>query len=223
MNRHENLTRRPAGTPFFQPHGRFRPDISYLCGMDFFERIRNDYGLSAGAVRTLAAAAERIDAGRKTCLVREGERDAWLYFVEEGSLRTYVMREDRCVILNFAFEGDPATSVLGVAPSGLAFATVETLEPSRLVRIPRMRMDELFRSSAELADWGRRMSERMLRSHEEYFADYSWREKGKQYFRLLAEYPELLLRVARKDLAAYLFVTPQTLSRIRAAVKRKLP
>ncbi len=208
---------------FFQPHGRLRQDISYLWGMDLFERIRNEYGLSDEAVRMLAAEAERLETGRKECLVREGERDAWLYFVERGSLRSFVMREDRCVILNFAFEGDPATSALGAAPAGIARCTVETLEPSALVRIPRMRMEELFRSSAELADWGRRMAERMLRSHEEYFADYSWREKGKQYFRLLAEYPELLRRVPLKDLASYLFVTPQTLSRIRAELKRKLP
>lgn len=191
--------------------------------MDFFERIRNDYGLSAEAVRILAAEAERIGSGRKECLVREGGRDTWLYFVEEGSLRTYVMREERCVILNFAFEGDPATSVLGTAPGGISRCTVETLKPSRLIRIPRARMEKLFHDSAELADWGRRVAERMLRSHEEYFADYSWREKGKQYFRLLAEYPELLQRVPLKDLASYLFVTPQTLSRIRAELKRKLP
>lgn len=191
--------------------------------MDYFERIRTEYGLSTEAVRALSAEAERVSVGRKECLVREGGRDTWLYFVERGSLRTYVMREERCVILNFAFEGDPATSALGASPDGISLCTVETLEPSVLLRIPRIRMEELFRHSAELADWGRRVAERMLRSHEEYFAEYSWREKGKQYYRLLAEYPELLRRVPLKDLASYLFVTPQTLSRIRAELRRKLP
>ena len=55
--------------------------------------------------------------------------------------------------------------------------------------------------------------------HEDYFADYAWRGKREQYGRMLREYPQLLQRIALKDLAAYLFLTPQSLSRIRAGVK----
>ena len=44
-------------------------------------------------------------------------------------------------------------------------------------------------------------------------------DKSEQYKRVLREYPQLLQRIALKDLAAYLFVTPQSLSRIRAEIK----
>lgn len=114
---------------------------------------------------------------------------------------------------------DPATSTLGTQPGGLSRQTIETMEPTTLVRIPRARMDELFAGNAELADWGRRMAEEQLRRHEDYFADYAWRGKREQYGRMLREYPQLLQRIALKDLAAYLFLTPQSLSRIRAGVK----
>ena len=40
-----------------------------------------------------------------------------------------------------------------------------------------------------------------------------------RYKRVLREYPQLLQRIALKDLAAYLFLTPQSLSRIRAEIK----
>lgn len=191
--------------------------------MKLVQRLRERYGLTEAAVAALSAEAERLEFGRKECVVCEGQRDDWVYFVEQGSVRTYVMREEHCVILNFAFEGDSATSTLGADGSGVSHCTIETLEPSVLVRISRQRMEALFENSAELANWGRHVAERMLSSHEEYFAEYSWRDKGEQYFRLLAEYPELLRRVPLKDLAAYLFVTPQTLSRIRAELRRKLP
>ena len=64
-----------------------------------------------------------------------------------------------------------------------------------------------------------RKAEEQLRRHEEYFADFAWRDKSEQYKRMLREYPQLLQRIALKDLAAYLFVTPQSLSRIRAEIK----
>ena len=87
-------------------------------------------------------------------------------------------------------------------------------------RAPAARgIDRLFAADAELADWGRRMAEEQLRRHEEYFADFAWRDKSEQYKRVLREYPQLLQRIALKDLAAYLFLTPQSLSRIRAEIK----
>ncbi len=61
--------------------------------------------------------------------------------------------------------------------------------------------------------------EEQLRRHEDYFADYAWRGKREQYGRMLREYPSCCSRIALKDLAAYLFLTPQSLSRIRAGVK----
>ena len=89
----------------------------------------------------------------------------------------------------------------------------------RTLGLPREEIDRLFAADAELADWGRRMAEEQLRRHEEYFADFAWRDKSEQYKRVLREYPQLLQRIALKDLAAYLFVTPQSLSRIRAEIK----
>ena len=85
--------------------------------------------------------------------------------------------------------------------------------------LTREEIDRLFAADAELADWGRRMAEEQLRRHEEYFADFAWRDKSEQYKRVLREYPQLLQRIALKDLAAYLFLTPQSLSRIRAEIK----
>lgn len=184
--------------------------------MSFREKLFSRNGLPAAAAEELLQYAERIEAGKKQLIVEEGCRDDYTYFVEQGSVRTYVMREERCIIISFALEGDAATSALGAPAHETAAYYVETMEPSILLRIPRRRMDELFAASTELANWGRRVAENMLRTHEEYFADYSWREKRAQYKLILREYPELLQRVPLKDLAAYLFVTPQTLSRIRA-------
>lgn len=191
--------------------------------MDLYQRLHERYGLSSEALHLLETTAERQLVGRKECVVREGERNPWLYFVEEGAVRTFVMREERCVILNFAFEGDPVTSSLGGTDDYRARVTIETLEASTLVRLRRSEMEQLFRQSVELANWGRCVAERFLNDYEEYFTNYSWRDKGEQYLRLLAQYPDLLQRVPLKDLASFLLVTPQTLSRIRAEVRWKLP
>lgn len=187
--------------------------------MEFTEILRSRYGLSDDAARLLMRHAVMSRHARKEIVVEERQRDQLVRFVAQGSARSYVMREDKCVILSFAFEGDPTSSTLGAWPEGVSRNTVQTMEPTTFVCIARARIDALFAANAELADWGRRMAEEQLRRHEEYFADYAWRDKREQYKRMLREYPQLLQRIALKDLASYLFVTPQSLSRIRAEIK----
>ena len=77
----------------------------------------------------------------------------------------------------------------------------------------------LFAESVELANWGRRLVEKQLVECERYFTEYYWQDKKTQYLRLLGEYPDLLRRVPLKDLASYLDVTPQSLSRIRSRIR----
>lgn len=187
--------------------------------MDFWQRIRERDGLSDEGIELLTGQAERVEYARKELVVDNGETDRYLYFIERGSTRTYVMREERCIILSFAFEGDPATAALGLPAIPRSNYFVQTMESATLIRIPRQQMEELFTTHTELANWGRRITERTLSSHEEYFANFCWLEKGEQYRRMLERYPELLNRIPLKDLASYLFTTPQSLSRIRAGIK----
>ena len=187
--------------------------------MDFARTLSYRYALSFEGTFLLMHSATLTRHARKEVIIEEGQRDADVCFVAEGSVRTYVMREDKCVIFSISLEGDPATSTLGTQPGGLSRQTIETMEPTTLIRILCVCLDELFAGNAELADWGRRMAEEQLRRLKDYFADYAWRGKREQYGRMLREYPQLLQRIALKDLAAYLFITPQSLSRIRAGGK----
>lgn len=187
--------------------------------MEFIARMQSLYGLPAPSAEALAARLEAIDSPRRTIVAQEGQRLDWTYFVERGSVRNYVWREARQVMISFAFEGDAATTVPGTEGGAKARYTIETMEESTLLRIPSAELEALFAADIALANWGRRLVARTLVQHERYFADYFRMEKSAQYARLLEEYPELLRRLALKDLAAYLGVTPQTLSRIRAQIR----
>ena len=137
--------------------------------MEFTEILRGRYGLSERAAGVLMRHASQSVHARKEIIVEEGQRDQEIRFVTEGSARSYVMREDKCVILSFAFEGDPTSSTLGAWPGGISGHTIETMEPTTLVRLPREEIDRLFAADAELADWGRRMAEEQLRRRARHY------------------------------------------------------
>ena len=81
-------------------------------------------------------------------------------------------------------------------------------------------MDYLCRSSHELANWGLKIQDYYLREYENYFINDSWMEAREQYESLLKTRPDLILKLPLKHIASYLQITPQSLSRIRASVKK---
>ncbi len=187
--------------------------------MNFTETLRNACCLSPESISVLMENTERIVHPKHTVILSEGDRDTRTGFVETGLIRCSVLRDGKPVTLRFACEGEMIGTVPGFLPGGRSPATLETLEETVLLYIPRTRMEALFAESVELANWGRRLVEKQLVECERYFTEYYWQDKKTQYLRLLGEYPDLLRRVPLKDLASYLDVTPQSLSRIRSRIR----
>lgn len=176
-------------------------------------------GLTNEESQILTDLMHQVSFGKKELIIQEGARDDYTYFVEHGSVRSYVLRGGNPVTLGFSFEGDLVGSFLGTTGRQTARATVETLEPSVLVKISRQKLERLFESSVKLANWARKLAEKRLSEYDDYFTEYFWTDKETQYLKIMQEYPELLQRISLKELASFLNVTPQTLSRIRARVR----
>ena len=77
-------------------------------------------------------------------------------------------------------------------------------------------------SSIDMANFGRRIFEREILSVDSSTVAYGTPPTAKErYMTLMEENPELLQDVPLKYLASYLYITPQSLSRIRAGLKKK--
>lgn len=183
--------------------------------MELEKKLRESGELPDECIARLMENTDQVSFASGEVIVNEGSRNGYVYFVEKGAVRGYVLRNGKEVTLFFGFEGDRIDTGFGpVCP-----LIVETLEQTRLWKISRSRLEKLCEKSPQLANWGRRAAERKLSEYERYFTDYFWADKGTQYLILLRDYPGLLQRVSLKSLASYLNVTPQSLSRIRARLR----
>ena len=172
-------------------------------------------GMSPAGTEVLKAYLEKVSYERNGVITNEGDENKYVYFVEEGLVRGYIGLDGREATFSFSFEGDPVVSTF--RPK--AIVAEVAMEPTILLRINRERLEWLFAVSLELANWGRKIMERSFFDAENYFVNYFWKNKAEQYALLLREHPRLLQRVPLKDIASYLNVTPQSLSRIRAKTK----
>ncbi len=149
-------------------------------------------------------------------LFRQGERDSRVFLVQKGLLKAYYIRPDgREHIKSFLPEGSIIGSMVALIDSHPCTFSLMALEQGTAVALP---YDQL-RQAAE-ADLG------LANALVTFLSTYGKRKEQREY-QLLSLSPEqryrLLLedmsgvaaRISQADMAAYIGVTPQALSRIR--------
>ena len=121
----------------------------------------------------------------------------------------------------FAGTGEIAFSSWGYANNEVSQVNIESVNESIAYGIAKPDLEELFNSSIELSNFGRKIFEQEILFIDSYTLAYGTPSAKERYLTLMEENPELLQYVPLKHLASYLYITPQSLSRIRAGLKRR--
>lgn len=173
------------------------------------------YNLSEETVAAIFAEMERVSFPKKEMVQQEGGMDHYIYFVEQGIVRTFIHREDKTVTLWIVSEGGCPLSFSSLTRPGRSLVGMETLTDCVMWRMSRRRLGELCAASVDTANFARELAEEFVAETQRFFADYYGRDKKEQYKMLLGQCPDLFQRVPLSEIASYLAVTPQSLSRIR--------
>ncbi|BDD11124.1 DNA-binding protein [Fulvitalea axinellae] len=172
--------------------------------------------LSTANIEAFAAQLERVELPRNTELIREGEVSPYFYFLEKGATKTNYIDEygDKKAVW-FAFEGELLFSFSAYFAVEGHQESIELYEDSVLYRIPLRKLRYLYDTDLEWANWGRLISERFLGKVLTEM-DRNRFVKAKDRYRWLIESrPDIHKRVPLKDIASYLGISKESLSRIR--------
>ncbi|MFD1874841.1 Crp/Fnr family transcriptional regulator [Hymenobacter bucti] len=146
-----------------------------------------------------------------------GQVGRHLAFLETGVLRSF-LRTDKGEINNaFFLAGSMAgafTSFLTQAPSAWA---VQALAPTRLVTISYDLFQTLYARHPCWLRWGHQVLEAQFLHKCRRETAFMRASAAEHYQALRQLYPTLEQQVAQYHIASYLGITPETLSRIRAA------
>jgi CRP-like cAMP-binding protein len=156
-----------------------------------------------------------------TVLLREGEISTKCYFVLKGCVRQYFLVDGEEKTTAFFTEEQSVVSFTSYSqqvPCNHYFACVE--ETTAMVGDPRNEA-EMYERFPKLATLTREMMEQDFGKTQEEFAMFVTSSPEERYRHLLARRPELLQRVPQHQIASYLGVTPESLSRIRKRISGK--
>lgn len=156
---------------------------------------------------------------KKEVIVHEGSKNGNLYLIKQGIWRAHYLKDGVDTTIWFAGAGEAAFSVWGYVENTASHITIEVMCDSIAYCIPGSTLNNLYASSLGLANLGRQLMERQLLSLENWLISAGSPKAKERYLTLIKEHPELLQNVPLKHIASYLWITPQSLSRIRREMK----
>ena len=155
-----------------------------------------------------------------TVLLKEGQNSKESYFVLKGCIRTYYIIDGEEKTTAFYTERDALTPhcVVSKTPSDYYISCVE----DSLLLISNADMgEEVNRKFPKFDVMCRMFSEELLAKHQVDFDAFKTSSPEQRYLNLLQKRPDLVQRVPQHQLASYLGIKPQSLSRLKARILEK--
>ncbi|WP_159517693.1 Crp/Fnr family transcriptional regulator [Sunxiuqinia indica] len=159
-------------------------------------------------------------AKKGTTLLKEGQKSNDGYFVLKGCIRTYYVidGEEKTTAFYTEMEGLTPHCVINKTPSEYFISCVE--DSILTIADPEMEVD-IFKKFPKFETLCRVLSEELLAKQQINFDEYKTSSPEQRYLNLLQKRPDLIQRVPQHQLASYLGIKPQSLSRLRARILKK--
>lgn len=155
-----------------------------------------------------------------TVLLHEGQKSNESFFVLKGCIRKYYIidGEEKTTAFYTELEALTPHCVISNAASEYYVSCVE----DSIVLISNAEMgEEVNRQFPKFDIMCRMLSEELLAKQQIDFDDFKTSSPEQRYQNLLQKRPDLLQRVPQHQLASYLGIKPQSLSRLRARIFEK--
>lgn len=154
-------------------------------------------------------------------LLKEGQKSNEAYFVIKGCIRKYYITDGEEITTAFYTEMEGLTPhcVINKAPSDYFISCVE----DSIVTVTNSDMEVEVNSKFPKFDiMCRKLGEELLAKQQIDFDNFKTSSPEQRYLNLLQNRPDLIQRVPQHQLASYLGIKPQSLSRLRARIIKKI-
>ena len=155
-----------------------------------------------------------------TVLLKEGQKSNSNYFVLKGCLRKYYIidGEEKTTAFYSEMEAFTPPCLVSKTPSEYFLSCLE----DTILIISNADMEEEVNSKfPKFEIMCRKLSEELLAKERIDFDEFKTSSPEQRYLNLLEKRPDLMQRVPQHQLASYLGIKPQSLSRLRARILGK--
>lgn len=174
--------------------------------------------MSAEGRRLIESILVRKDLPKGIIALNEGEIAREIIFVGKGMLRQYYYKNGKDVTEHFSYEGCILMCIESFLKQEPTRLMVETLEPAVIYQFPYTSLQKLTKENPEVDMFYRKILEHSLITSQIKADSWRFESARERYLLLLERHPEIIKRAPLANIASYLLMTPETLSRVRSGV-----
>ena len=189
--------------------------------VEFIEDICTKFHLDQTCRTYLAQHLELHFMSKGREIVKQGAVNRSLYFIKSGIWRTYVIHHGEEITLWISLSGDYELSPWGYLKGAPSRYNISTSTSCEVIEIKHEVIQHLSQQSPQFACYMSQLFAELVLKTDEMLIALSSPQAIDRYLALVKQKPELVLMAPQKELARFLGITPQSLSRIRAQLKHR--
>ena len=151
-------------------------------------------------------------------LLKKGQKSQEFYFVLKGSLRLFYISKLEDKTAYFYTENMFVSSFLSFTKQSPAEHNIGTIEESTLVVFDSASVEKFMEFSSKFAILAKIMMEEELIAYQQIISSFVTQNAEERYIDFLKNQPNLIKRIPQHQIATFLGVSPETLSRIRKRI-----
>jgi CRP-like cAMP-binding protein len=178
----------------------------------YFQKIMP---LSAEEIEAIVETLTIKQYKKGTVLLREGQISNAAYFVLEGCVRQYYLVDGNEKTNNFFTEEQWVISINSFRQSSPSNHFLDCCIDCSLVVGNREKEESLYKRFPKFETISRMVMEKVFAEQQEIMSSYITDTAEQRYLKLLKSRPELFQKIPQYQIAIYIGVKPESLSRIR--------
>ena len=155
-----------------------------------------------------------LNLKKKTELISQGKMHHNFYLLLKGSVKAYYTKESKEVCSWFAYENE-VVATIRTFHGQVSNETIVLLEDSKLIQFKTEPIKKLAAINLDVSHWINEIITEHAVFLEEKLYQLQFMSSEERYKELINVAPEILQKVSLTDIASYLGISRETLSRIR--------
>lgn len=185
---------------------------------EFSDFIRSRITIEQSILQDILSNFRHKSVKKGQLILRRGQIANQFFYIKSGALRFFYGEFDEQLTAWVVFQNEFFTEISSLSPQKPTRFNIEAIEDTELLCIDKQEMEKLYKQFPTWQEFGRITWETMAVRMINQIISFQTLSAEERYLEFIAN-SELVKRIPVKQLASYLGITPNALSRIRKNIK----
>ncbi|MDA9554813.1 Crp/Fnr family transcriptional regulator [Pelobium sp.] len=149
-------------------------------------------------------------------LLKEGQTCKSIFFICDGICKSSYNLDGKEVNTAFYFENDFATNISSLRTASPSAYSIKACEKVKIIEIDKTKLLNAYTQSHQIETFGRKVLEMIMAQQEEHTNSFKIFSPKQRFDALVTKHPDFLQRISLTQIASYLGISRETLSRFRS-------